>query len=136
MKPCTQCGRCCLLYADGGLSATAEEIAAWREHRPDIARYVRDDEIWFDPDTGERLTACPFLLNESAAPVAHASGKSVYSCAIYEHRPADCRYYPVSIAEMQRDGCEMLELRDLDQPRQAQQRLDTIMADSRPALQS
>jgi Fe-S-cluster containining protein len=134
LKACTQCGRCCLLYADGGLSATEQEIAAWQAHQPDIARYVQGGEIWMDPESGERLTACPFLLSTTEPSAAGAAGKRRYSCAIYDHRPADCRYYPVNIAEMQRDGCEMLELRDLDQPRAAQRKLDEMMADSRPPL--
>lgn len=87
-----------------------------------------------DPDSGRQLTVCPFLMSESLPSAPGESDRLKYSCAIYDHRPEDCRHYPVSIAEMQRDGCEMLELRDLDRPRQAQIELDEMMADSRPAL--
>jgi hypothetical protein len=35
---------------------------------------------------------------------------------------------------MIRDGCEMLEPRDLKQPAEAQKALDILMSDSRPPL--
>ncbi len=40
-----------------------------------------------------------------------------------------------SIAEMVRDGCEMIEVRDLNAPAQAQKALDRLMSDSRPPAQ-
>jgi len=133
VKPCNQCGKCCLRYGDGGLSAAADEIAWWRTFRPDIARYVMGGEIWMDPESGERLSQCPFLERE--APHADKKSRAVrYTCSIYHDRPDDCRHYPVVIEEMLRDECEMLELRDLDAPVKAQQRLDLLMADSRPPL--
>ena len=61
MKECTQCGKCCLLYSDGGLSASAEEVEAWETFNPAIAEYVVDGKIWMDPDTGKQLTRCPWL---------------------------------------------------------------------------
>ena len=53
MKDCNQCGKCCVIYADGGLSASQKEIDAWEENRPDIFAYVSDGKIWVDPATGE-----------------------------------------------------------------------------------
>jgi Fe-S-cluster containining protein len=143
MKPCTQCGKCCQHYSDGGLSATSEEIDWWQIFRPEIARYVDDGQIWMHPETGERLPECPFLTADAAradeqsitsASAANAGGRVRYSCSIYHDRPDDCRHYPVSIDEMRRDGCEMLELRDLDNPIRAQRALDQLMSDSRPPL--
>ena len=61
MKECNQCGKCCIHYSDGGLSATQDEIDWWQASRPDIYQYVRDGEIWADPNSGERLKRCPFL---------------------------------------------------------------------------
>jgi len=58
----------------------------------------------------------------------------MYICRIYYDRPDDCRYYPVDIEQMLRDGCEMLEARDLAKPKQAQRTLDVLMADSRPPV--
>jgi Fe-S-cluster containining protein len=131
MKACNQCGKCCIQYSDGGLSATTEEIESWEIFRPAIAEYVANGKIWMDPASGEQLTRCPWL---EVLPASPASGSIKYGCRIYQDRPADCRHYPVSIAEMVRDGCEMIELRDLDAPKQAQTTLDQLMADSRPPL--
>lgn len=126
MKACTQCGKCCQNYADGGLSASAEEIEQWELHRPDIAAYVADGAIWVAPDTGEPLKHCPWLTS------VEGSGPVRYACSIYADRPLDCRAYPVSLGDMRRDECEMLELKDLDDLVKAQTALDRLMGDSRP----
>lgn len=127
MKDCNQCGKCCLRYGGGGLTATASEIDWWEEHRPDIFAYVRDEKIWVSPDTGQQLLRCPWLRQ--------LPNQEKYVCGIYEARPEDCKQYPVSIDEMVRDECEMLDLRDLRNPEKAQRELDLLMADSRPPLQ-
>jgi len=79
-----------------------------------------------DPVSGAQLSTCPWLQK--------IPDQEAYACAIYHDRPDDCRHYPVSIAEMVRDECEMIELRDLTDERQAQKVLDALMADSRPPL--
>ena len=112
MKPCNQCGKCCLQYADGGLVATRAEIERWEIDRPDIFAFVRDGEIWFAPG-GDRLQRCPWLVGDAAP----------YSCAIYADRPEDCRSYPANLEDMERDGCEMLEASDLVNPAAARVRL-------------
>lgn len=127
MKDCNQCGKCCTNYGGGGLSASASEIDQWETYRPDIASYVRDGEIWFSPETGKLLTTCPWLRK--------LPGQVKFTCEIYDDRPNDCKYYPVRIEDMVRDECEMLEARDLANPKQAQKKLDFIMADSRPPSQ-
>jgi len=132
VKECTQCGKCCLLYSDGGLSASAEDIAAWETFNPAISRYVAGGKIWMDPDTGAQLTHCPWL---ELLPSDSSNGRDKYGCRIYRDRPEDCRLYPSSIAEMVRDGCEMIEVRDLDAPERAQASLDKLMSDSRPPAQ-
>jgi hypothetical protein len=38
------------------------------------------------------------------------------------------------IADMVRDDCEMIEIGDIDAPKEAQITLDQLMADSRPPL--
>lgn len=127
MKACNLCGKCCTKYSDGGLSATAEEIERWHDERPDIARYVADGKIWMDPDSGEQLALCPWLRPQP--------GTRRLACAIYEQRPEDCRYYPVTLAQMRADDCEMLEPHDLQYPRRAQRQLDRMLADSRPGVE-
>jgi len=103
-----------------------EEIDNWDEKRPDILRYVSEGKIWMDPETGEQLARCPWLRK--------APGTSIYTCDIYFDRPDDCRYYPVTIAQMVADDCEMLQPHDLRNPKQAQKTLDRLMLDSRPAV--
>jgi Fe-S-cluster containining protein len=105
------------------LSASASEIASWDAYRPDIHRYVSEGNIWMDPGSGDQLTRCPWLNK--------LPGQNRYICGIYHDRPDDCRYYPVTIDEMIKDGCEMLEAKDLANPKHAQKVLDRLMADSR-----
>lgn len=124
MNECNQCGKCCAKYSNGGLSVTASEIKSWDMFRPDIYEYVHDGKIWMNPDTGEQLDLCPWLRKDPK--------KDIYTCDIYFDRPDDCKYYPVTIEQMLNDECEMLEERDLKNPKQAQKTLDKFMADSRP----
>ena len=124
MKSCNSCGKCCEAWGSGGLSASPEEIDWWETYRPDIARYVRGGEIWINPATDEYFDRCPWLRKSP-------DGK-IFTCDIYDDRPEDCRHYPVEIADMVRDDCEMLERHDLVDLRRAQRKLDEIMIDSRP----
>lgn len=131
MKPCNQCGKCCIAYSDGGLSATPAEVEWWEVFRPEIAHYVNQGDIWCDPDTGAQLTRCPWLVEGLVE--ESTSAKPKYGCSIYHDRPDDCRHYPIDLAQMRKDDCEMLEARDLLHPKRAQQRLDDLLADSRPS---
>ncbi len=124
MKECNSCGKCCIKYSDGGLSASKSEIELWDVFKPEIMPYVKNGKIWVSPDTGEALALCPWLQK--------IPDRAKYSCAIYYDRPDDCKYYPTSIEEMVTDECEMLDAKDLRNPKQAQIRLDNIMIDSRP----
>ncbi|MDO6719432.1 YkgJ family cysteine cluster protein [Psychrosphaera sp. 1_MG-2023] len=133
MKDCNQCGKCCIKYGDGALSATQDEIDLWEIFNPEIFEFVKNDDIWFDPISGQKLTRCPFLEVESNADLkAQPPTQTKYTCSIYQNRPEDCRHYPSLIAEMIRDECEMIEITDLDKPIRAQQKLDILMQDSRP----
>ena len=123
MKECNSCGKCCIKYSNGQLSASHEEIEYWDVFRPDIAEYVSNSEIWMSPKTGELIELCPWLKK--------SSDSAVYLCDIYHDRPDDCKFYPSNIAEMIRDECEMLEDKDVKNPKQAKKSLDLIMIDSR-----
>jgi len=127
VRECNQCGKCCTKYSNGGLSASADEIEYWDVFRPNIARYVRDGHIWMDPDTGEQIERCPWLRKEQ--------NQDKVTCDIYNDRPDDCKFYPVTLAEMIKDECEMLEAKDFRDPEQAQKNLNQLMADSRPAFE-
>ena len=128
MKECNQCGKCCIHYSNGGLSATTDEIESWEVFRPDIYQYVQNGNIWIDPTTGKQLTYCPWLEKDPH--------QNLFSCRIYHDRPDDCKHYPTLISEMIKDECEMLEVKDLAKPKQAQIALDKIMTDSRPPVQA
>ncbi len=133
MKACNQCGKCCIKYGNGALSATQEEIDLWEIFNPDIFQYVKNGEIWFDPQSGQQLTVCPFLVME---PKKNSDVPTQYTCSIYLNRPEDCRHYPSRIPEMIRDECEMIEVVDLENPKKAQIALDQLMQTSRPASTS
>lgn len=122
MKDCNQCGKCCIKYSNGALSASATEIAAWDADRPDIFAHVHQGEIWFNPETGKQLELCPWLRKEP--------NQEKYTCDIYYDRPDDCKYYPATIDDMVKDECEMLEPQDLKNLKQAQKSLIALMVDS------
>lgn len=129
MKDCNQCGKCCIKYGDGDLSATQEEIDLWEIFNPEVFKFVKNNKIWFDPETGASLNRCPFL---GIAPKENPQAKNLYTCSIYLNRPEDCRHYPSLISEMVRDECEMIEVKDLENPKKSQIKLDSLMKDSRP----
>ncbi len=124
MKDCNQCGKCCVKYSNGGLSVAQSEIELWELFKPDIYQYVSNGKIWVDPKTSEQIERCPWLRKEP--------NQEKYTCDIYYDRPDDCKFYPVTIEQMLKDDCEMLEKQDLDKPKQAQVALDKLMSDSRP----
>lgn len=126
MKDCNQCGKCCVHYSDGGLSASDCEIDWWETNRPEIFKYVSSGNIWISPVTGKQMVRCPWLRK--------LPNQEKYICRIYYDRPDDCKHYPVTIEQMVRDECEMLEDRDLANPKKAQRDLDRLMAESRPPV--
>jgi len=127
VKECNQCGKCCTKYSDGGLSASTGEIELWEIFAPDIHRYVSGGKIWISPDTGKQLKRCPWLRK--------VPNQNKYLCDIYDNRPDDCKYYPATIEQMVKDECEMIEVQDLAKPKQAQNVLNKLMADSRPPVE-
>ena len=118
VKACNSCGKCCIKYGNGRLSASAQDLATWEALRPDIYRYVRNGNIWVNPTSGEQLELCPWLRREP--------DQLQFTCAIYADRPEDCRLYPSTISEMRLDECEMLEANDLKDTQHAQKNLDVI----------
>ena len=114
-------------YSDGGLSASADEIAYWEIFRPHIYKFVSGGNIWIDPNTGSQIKRCPWLRQ--------LPSQEKYVCDIYYDRPDDCKHYPVTIEQMIKDECEMLDVKDLANPEKAQNVLDKLMADSRPSVE-
>jgi Fe-S-cluster containining protein len=128
MKDCNQCGKCCIKYSNGGLSVSKSEIDLWEIFKPDIYQFVNNGNIWMDPETGKQIEQCPWLRK--------MPNQEKYTCDIYYDRPDDCKFYPVTIGQMVKDECEMLDIEDLKNPKQAQIKLDKLMADSRPPCES
>ena len=120
MKDCNSCGKCCIKYSNGGLSASQVEINHWEENEQDAFNYVHDGKIWVDPITHEALTLCPWLRKEV--------GQTKYTCQIYDYRPDDCRVYPMTIQDMIKDECEMLQPADLKNLKNAQLDLEQLIA--------
>lgn len=120
MKNCNSCGKCCIKYSNGALSASKEEIEYWENERNDIFSYVNDGQIWAEPITGTALTLCPWLRLDD-------SGKK-YLCDIYADRPDDCRVYPMTVDDMIKDDCEMLEPRDLANRKNADKELALLIS--------
>ena len=110
MKDCNQCGKCCTRYGGGDLTASVSEIDWWENNRPEIFSHVGDGEIWISPITGKQMLRCPWLRK--------LPKQNKYICRIYYDRPDECRHYPVDIDQMIRDGCEMLEAKDIAKPKQ------------------
>ena len=131
MQDCNSCGKCCVKYSNGDLSASDQDIDMWELFKPDIAAYVKKGLIWFSPKSGKQLSLCPFL-RETENPKEPT--KTHYTCDIYYDRPEDCRFYPVTIKQMINDECEMLQEGDLLNPSQAQKDLDHLLSDSRQAF--
>ena len=120
MKACNSCGKCCVKYSNGQLSASKEDIELWESFRPDVAQFVVDGEIWYSPSSKQLLELCPWLNKDPR------SGQ--FLCDIYLDRPEDCRAYPMTLSDMLKDACEMLEPADLLDLKQAQVTLTEIMA--------
>ena len=130
MQDCNSCGKCCVKYSNGDLSASDQDIDMWELFKPDIAAYVKKGLIWFSPQSGKQLSLCPFL-RKSKNP--EQPQKTLYTCDIYYDRPEDCRFYPVTVKQMINDECEMLQPGDLLNPQKAQKDLDKLLEESRPA---
>lgn len=129
MQDCNSCGKCCVKYSNGDLSASDEDLEMWKLFKPQIAEYVQKGLIWFSPTSGKRLSLCPFLRE---VPSDKPDKKPFYTCDIYYDRPEDCRFYPVTVQQMINDDCEMLQEGDLLNPQKAQKDLDKLLEDSRP----
>lgn len=78
-----------------------------------------------DPESGAQLSRCPWLKK--------LPDQAKYICDIYYDRPDDCKHYPVTIDQMIKDECEMLEVKDLSNLKRAQNKLDILMIESRPS---
>ena len=88
-RGCLACGICCELYGHE-LRATGDDLERWnREGRADLlVRVAPDGRLWCDPQTGEILEDCPFLVR---------LGPDSARCRIHETKPELCRRYPTEV---------------------------------------
>jgi uncharacterized protein len=126
MRPCTQCGKCCLKYGAELDTVEVKVIHVWRRKRPEIAQWAGwagGDlyDLWVSPTTHEDVKRCPWLRKPP--------NQEKYTCRIYAMRPQVCRNYPVDIEQMVQDGCEMLEPGDLEKPREQLERELAVLRD-------
>ena len=119
MKACNACGKCCIKYGHGQLSASDDDLQMWRSFRPDISEYVYQGNIWYDPNSKTVAEICPWLRK--------APDSNRYLCDIYLDRPEDCRNYPMTISDMVKDDCEMLQEADLADLKRAQETLNRMI---------
>ena len=83
---CRGCGMCCEACGDT-LAAEGSDLARWRrEGREDLlCRVGEGGALWIDPETGEDLDHCPFLVR---------TAPDEARCSIHDTKPDMCRAYP------------------------------------------
>ena len=112
---CTRCGKCCTKksYIET-MTATPEDIAKWWAlGRNDILKWV---EPWRYPK-GNGWSAMTFNMFVDAAgrqrskcPFFKVDKEGCGGCKIHDVSPASCSQYPVDAEQMERDGCEILDV--------------------------
>ena len=131
MQNCNSCGKCCVKYSNGDLSASDQDIDMCELFKPDIAAYVKKGLIWLSAQSGKQLSLLRFLQETNNT---GKTAQSVYTSSSYFDLPEDWRFYPVTVKPVINDECEMLQQGDLLNPKQAQKDLDHLLSDSRPAF--
>lgn len=72
-----------------------EDCRLWAKEKL-ISYLIKDmnNEMWFDPKTGEELDVCPFLRK--------TRGKNMFKCTIHDTKPQTCRKYTCNPDDMKR----------------------------------
>lgn len=105
---CRRCGHCCRNLADAYRGCVSDDdLRRWREAgRFDILARVESLDLgrgnvlhtaWLDPETGEDVERCPWL-------VELPEGKG-HSCCIERLKPQHCRDYPEHRKHAEDTGC-------------------------------
>ena len=93
-RNCSGCNALCCLAWGANINATDGDIEKWIDNdAQNILKYISMDDTssWVDPNNGDRLSNCPFLMKNN--------GK--LSCSIYpkegetDLRPSICGRYPM-----------------------------------------
>lgn len=95
-KECKRCGACC--FVNMIAYATEEDFIRWRaEGRHDILHIIENEgSIWagdhlISSSNGHSIERCPFLIMDD---------NGLYSCTIYDTRPAVCRNFEPGVSRM------------------------------------
>ena len=103
-KECIRCGACC--FVDMVAYATAEDFLRWEnEERYDILHIIKNENsVWagdhlISSRDGHLIGRCPFLIMED---------NGLYSCMIYDTRPAVCKDFEPGVSIM----CPLFTLKE------------------------
>jgi len=105
---CRCCGHCCLNLPDAFNGCVSEaDVQRWGQHdRGDILSRIEAIDLgpgnrlyvaWLDPDTGDDVERCPWLLDRV--------DRHGYLCGIEEIKPDHCRAYPEHQRHADATGC-------------------------------
>ncbi len=105
---CRCCGHCCLTLIDAYNGCVSDaDLRRWQQlGRDDLLAWVETLELgpgnqlhtaWVDPETGEDVERCPWLL-------ALIAGKG-HICGIDSIKPDHCRAYPEHRKHAEETGC-------------------------------
>jgi Fe-S-cluster containining protein len=105
---CRCCGQCCLNLIDAYNGCVSDaDLDRWRKlGRSDLLDRVRtldlgpDNKLhtaWVDPDSGEDVDRCPWLLDRT--------DQKGHLCGIEEIKPDHCRAYPEHKRHAEATGC-------------------------------
>ncbi len=105
---CRCCGHCCLSLIDAYNGCVSDaDLQRWRAlGREDLKAWVKTLDLgpgnqlhlaWVNPETGEDVERCPWLLERL--------DRKGFLCAIEEVKPDHCRAYPEHPPHAAATGC-------------------------------
>ncbi len=105
---CRRCGHCCLNLVDAYRGCVSDDdLERWRiAGRTDVLAWISTLDLgrgnllhlaWIDPETGEEVDRCPWLLD--------AGTDGGYGCGINDVKPQFCRDYPAHEKHGRDSGC-------------------------------
>ena len=106
---CRCCGHCCLTLIDAFNGCVSDaDLARWQAAgRQDLIAWVQTLTLgpenklhmaWIDPDTGEDVERCPWLLDDLE--------QKTHLCGIDAIKPDHCRAYPEHQRHAEATGCK------------------------------
>lgn len=99
---CIRCGRCCTeMYEGHCFSVDDEQLEFWAENKPNLLRWIRFNEGWVNPRTGEDVGSCPWYRNNTH-PRFKQQGPV---CLIQKYKPPVCRDFPFSVLHAVKGYC-------------------------------